>query len=246
MGRLPVATRMRLLCIAALAGAALAQPIPVTGLAGARFHVADLGKAREFYTKVFGFPERSGNGPGLATFLINNEQYVEFSLGASGEPLETIVFIAAKKLAVALQDPDGRKVEFVQGRVGGPTFDDAVSNHLLHIGAGTTDLARMKDFYGGRLGGTEIFRRPDNQLVILKIPGPREDWVEFILRNEQGSQDHICLGVPDIQKAYQTLLQRGAAIRGKPRVASNGHWVINMADTNGVRVELMEPQPAPK
>jgi len=52
--------------------------------------------------------------------------------------------------------------------------------------------------------------------------------------------------VPDIQAAYKTLLERGAAMRGKPRIASNGYWVINMADPNGVRVELMEPKPAAK
>jgi methylmalonyl-CoA/ethylmalonyl-CoA epimerase len=111
---------------------------------------------------------------------------------------------------------------------------------------GVTDLARAVDFYAGRFAGQEIFRRPDNQIVILGMPGPREDWLEFIVRQEQGGQDHICLAVPDVQQAYRTLVERGATIRGQPRVASNGYRVINMTDSNGLRIELMEPQPAKK
>ena len=133
------------LLLTAMACMAAGEQLPVTYLAGARFRVGDVAKAREFYGKVFGFHEKSGTDAGLVAFEING-------------------------------------VEFV----------------------------------------------------------------EFLLRGQQGSPDHLCFDVPDIQRAYQTLVQRGATTRGKPRIASNGHWVLNLADPNGLRIELMEPRPAAK
>jgi catechol 2,3-dioxygenase-like lactoylglutathione lyase family enzyme len=219
----------------------------VTGVSGARFHVGDLEKAREFYTKVFGFQERKGAAE-LAAFQIRAEQYLEFSAGAgyAANPLE-IIYFAGRQKAAALADPEGRRLEIVSGgaRSGFQPGAASISDHLLHVGMGVADMNRSIEFYGGHFLCKEIFRRPDNHVLIMRLPGAREDWVEFILRGERGS-DHICLDVPDIQKAYQTLLARGATIQGKPRIASNGHWVINMMDTNGIRVELMEPQAAAK
>jgi len=242
------------LWITALSGMALGEEqVPVTGMVGARFHVSDLAKARQFYAKVFGFQEKSGTGPGLVAFQINSQQYVEFSAsesGGSADPLEIIVFGTSKKPSAPLKDQDGRRVEFVESVAGARGFkagERSISDHLLHVGLGTTDLKRAIEFYAGHFGCKEIWRGPtpaDFRIVILRVPGPREDFVEFLLRDQPGSPDHICLDVPDIQRAYQTLVDRGATTRGKPRIASNGHWVLNLVDPNGIRVELMEPQPA--
>ena len=232
------------LWMTALASLALGQQIPVTGVAGARFRVADLAKAREFYSKVIGFSQKTGAAAGLAVFSINGGQFLEFEKGDAKDPLATVYLGVGGHAPAPLQDPEGHRVEFVE--TSGRPAVKIVSEHLLHIGMGVADLGRAVDFYAGHFAGREIFRRPDNQIVILRLPGPREDWLEFIVRQEQGSQDHICLDVPDIQQAYRTLIERGATLRAKPRVASNGYWVINMTDTNGLRVELMEPQPAKK
>jgi catechol 2,3-dioxygenase-like lactoylglutathione lyase family enzyme len=233
------------LWMAALASLAMAQQTPVTTLAGARFRVADLAKAREFYTKVFGFEEVQRKSADVAAFRVTGNQVLEFVAGAAKDPLEILYLGVSGQPPEPLKDPEGHQVQFVRA-TGADKQGQGVSTHLLHIGMGVTELAGPQEFYSSHFGGKEIFRRPDNQIVILRLPGQREDWVEFIVRQPQGSQDHICLGVPDIQKAYQTLVDRGAEIRGKPRVASNGYWVINMADTNGLRVELMEPHPAKK
>jgi len=82
--------------------------------------------------------------------------------------------------------------------------------------------------------------------VIMRVPGPSEACVAFLLHGEQRSPDHLRLDVPDIQRDHQTLVDRGATTRGKPRIASNGHWVLNLVDPNGLHAELMEPQPAAK
>jgi len=186
---------------------------------------------------------------------LNGEQSVEFAAGESGgspDPLEKIVFGTSAKPPGPLKDQDGHQVEFVPRAAGVQAFtasERSISDHLLHVGLATTDLDRAKDFYGAHFGCKEIWRGPtpaEYRIVILRAPGPREDWVEFLLRGPQGSPDHLCLDVPDIQRAYQTLLERGLTTRNKPRIASNGHRVLNLADPNGIRVELMEPRPAAK
>jgi len=243
------------LLIATMSCMAAGEQLPVTYLAGARFHVSDVAKAREFYGKVFGFQEKSGTTSGLVAFQINGEQFVEFTAnqsGGSAAPLEIIFFGTSKKPTAPLKDQDGRRVEFVESVAGAPGLkagQKSVSDHLLHLGIGTTDLNRAIAFYGAHFGCKESWRGPtpdEFRIVIVRVPGPREEFVEFLLRGEQGSPDHLCLDVPDIQCAYQTLVERGATTRGKPRIASNGHWVLNLADPNGLRVELMEPRPAAK
>jgi catechol 2,3-dioxygenase-like lactoylglutathione lyase family enzyme len=242
-----------------LSGPAPGQALPVTGVQGARFRVGDVEMAREFYTRVFGLPEKGGAGPGRVSFQIGGRQFVEFSTGPAGDsrgPLEALVFGTSGQAEAPLNDQDAHRLEFVPDVVGTTATVTAsasgapgVSDHLLHVGMGTGDLKAAGDFYADRLGCKEIWRGPtpaEARIVILRVPGPREDWVEFLLPGPQGSPDHICLEVPDIQRAYRTLLERGATTRGKPRIASNGHWVINLVDPNGIRVELMEPRPAAK
>jgi len=228
-------------------GLALAQTPSVTGVAGVRFHAADLAKAREFYGNVFGFQEKAGSAPGTVVFQLSGSQFLEFTTSGTGDaanPLELVVFESDQK-ATPVKDPDGRRIEFrLAVAAHFKPGEKSLSDHLIHVGMGVADMNRAIEFYAG-LGCKEIFRRPDAHVLIMRAPGPREDWVEFILRGEAGS-DHLGLDVPDIQKAYQALSDRGAAMRGKPRIASNGHWVINLVDMNGIRVELMEPKPSVK
>jgi methylmalonyl-CoA/ethylmalonyl-CoA epimerase len=243
--------------IATLEASAPAAEPPVTGVAGARFHASDLARARAFYGEVVGLKEKPATDPAIVAFAINGEQWLEFSSAPAtrpADPLERIVFATSDPRGTTLVDPDGHTVEIVPSAAGaaapGSTSDaHSLSDHMLHVGLGTTDLARAQAFYAAHFGCKEIWRGPAPdaiRIVILRAPGPRDDWVEFLLPGPQGSPDHLCLEVPDIQRAYQALLDRGATLRGKPRIASNGHRVLNLADPNGIRVELMEPRPAAK
>ena len=50
---------------------------------------------------------------------------------------------------------------------------------------------------------------------------------------------------PDMQKAYQTVVERGApADKAKPKIGRNGKWQLNLYDPDGSRTELMESHPA--
>jgi hypothetical protein len=53
---------------------------------------------------------------------------------------------------------------------------------------------------------------------------------------------HLALGVPDVQKGYQTVTARGFKAE-PPKIGRDGKWQLNLYDPNMTRAELMEPEP---
>ena len=167
-------------------------------------------------------------------------------------------------LNCSIKDPDGHRVEFVEYRPGslhtnarGKFMDKRrVSDHLRHTGVAVANLDAAMAFYAEKLGFRETWRGgpTDNELryINMRMPGPRRDYVEFMLtsgqqltRSRYGSMYHICLDVPEIEPAYKMLLSHGlpADERHKPRLGRNQLWLLNLFDPDGTRTELMEPAP---
>jgi lactoylglutathione lyase len=110
-------------------------------------------------------------------------------------------------------------------------------------------------FYCGVLGGKETWRgsRDSKQLSWVNVKFPEtEDYVEFMLYSElpapdkRGKQHHLCLVVPDVEKAKALLEPRAARI-GYMRsmdiaTGVNRKRQLNVWDPDGTRVELMEPR----
>jgi lactoylglutathione lyase len=174
-------------------------------------------------------------------------------------------------LSFNVQDPDGHTVEVTQytpegasarekGRFLGP---GRISDRMAHVGILVGALEPALKFYGGILGFQETWRgtRDPKQLswVNMKVPDG-EDYLEFMLYKDlpaptnRGTQHHICLFVPDMDKAVADLEKRPAR-KGydKPmeiRTGVNRKRQMNLYDPDGTRVELMEPhtidgKPAP-
>jgi len=162
-----------------------------------------------------------------------------------------------------ITDPDGHTIEITQYTDGGWTRrekgkflpDTRISNRLMHVGVLVGHLEPALGFYSGILGATEFWRGANNpnQLswVNVKLPDSN-DYIEFMLYSElpapdkRGKQHHICLEVPDIDKAKAALEQRAARIHyGKPLEINTGinrKRQLNLWDPDGTRVELMEPR----
>ncbi len=174
-------------------------------------------------------------------------------------------------LAFNVKDPDGHTVEFVQYTPGGWTArekgkflgPDRVSDRMAHLGILVGKLDEAKHFYGDILGFTETWRgtRDPKQLswVNMKVPDG-DDYLEFMLYKDlpapgqRGTQHHLCLFVPDIEKSLAALNARPARqayLRPlEIRTGVNRKRQLNLYDPDGTRVELMEPhtidgQPAP-
>jgi len=58
--------------------------------------------------------------------------------------------------------------------------------------------------------------------------------------------NHLALGVPNAQKAYDALMARNGPAKEKPKIGRDGKWQLNLYDADLTRVELMEPAPVQK
>ncbi len=161
-----------------------------------------------------------------------------------------------------IKDPNGNIVEIVQYMPEGLTAkaagqflpDTRISVHLRHVGVLIGQLDESMKFYGDILGFKEIWRGSTSgktlNWVHMKLP-ESDDFVEMMLYGAQPTEDrlhtmqHICLEVPDIEKASAILKSRtlpeGCKAPSDMKVGINGKRQINYFDPDGTRVEIMEP-----
>ena len=159
-------------------------------------------------------------------------------------------------------DPDGHTVEIVQYEPDSWTRrehgnflpDTRISAHIPHVGVTVRALDPAMKFYGGILGFNEFWRGSSNGKILswvnLRVPDG-QDYLEMMLYSgtldakDLGTKNHICLVVPDIDKAVATLKSRPAAsaytLPIEIKVGVNGKRQANLFDPDGTRVELMEP-----
>ena len=159
-------------------------------------------------------------------------------------------------------DPDGHTVEFTQYEPVGWTRreagrflgDQRISTRIMHVGILIGDAPAATRFYGDVLGLKEFWRgnSATSQFVSwinMRLP-ESEDYVEYMLYSElpaptqRGSQHHICLEVPDIDKALASLNANPARrLYTRPlevRTGINRRRQLNLFDPDGTRIELME------
>ncbi len=165
-------------------------------------------------------------------------------------------------LSFNVKDPDGHTLEITQYTPDGASAREKgkfighnrISDRMAHFGILVGALAPAMQFYGGILGFQETWRgsRDPQQLnwVNMKVP-EGDDYIEFMLYTElpeptkRGTQHHICLFVPDMDKAVAILETRPARqAYARPmeiRTGTNRKRQMNLFDPDGTRVELMEP-----
>jgi lactoylglutathione lyase len=171
--------------------------------------------------------------------------------------------IGNKKISVA--DPDGHTVEIVEYLPESWTGKDTgkhlpatrISDRMMHAGILVGNLDAAAGFYGGILGCHETWR--GNSLasttlnwVNMRVPDG-DNHVEFMLYKDlpppdrRGSAHHICLVVPDIQKAVAELEARparqGYAREMKINLGVDNKRQVGLFDPDGTRVEMMEMEP---
>jgi lactoylglutathione lyase len=164
--------------------------------------------------------------------------------------------------AFEIKDPDGTLVEFVQSLPDGMEAKAAgkflsagrISTQIYHAGFVVGNSQRSLDFYGRLLGFQETWRGGSNpnelSWINMRVPDG-VDYVEFMLYRAPldpktlGGKNHLSLAVPDITKAVAELKSRPAyAAYGKPleiHTGVNRKRQVNLYDSDGTRVELMEP-----
>jgi len=163
---------------------------------------------------------------------------------------------------ISVVDPDGHTVEIVEYLADSWTGKDTgqhmpatrISDRMMHAGILVGNLDAAARFYGGILGCHETWR--GNALtsttlnwVNMRVPDG-DNHVEFMLYKElpppdrRGSPHHICLVVPDINKAVATPQARtartGYARELKINLGVDNKRQVGLFDPDGTRVEMME------
>ena len=161
-----------------------------------------------------------------------------------------------------IKDPDGHTVEIVQYMPDGWAMRDKgkfmadarISKRIAHVGVLVGDANAAIHFYGDILGFQETWRGSSTGTVLswinMHVPDGT-DGIEFMLykdlpaADQRGTAHHLCLEVPSISSALETLQARPyAKIYGRPlepRTGINRRRQLNVFDPDGTRAELMEP-----
>jgi catechol 2,3-dioxygenase-like lactoylglutathione lyase family enzyme len=160
-----------------------------------------------------------------------------------------------------VKDPNGNTVEIVEYLPDGWTMrgqgkflpETRISTHMSHVGVMVGQLDASMNFYGEILGFTETWRGGAGKTlswVNLKVPNGT-DYIEFMLYGKAPTRDamltkhHICLVVPDVAKTGEILkgrtLPEGLKEPDAMKTGVNGKRQINYYDSDGTRVEVMEP-----
>jgi lactoylglutathione lyase len=171
-----------------------------------------------------------------------------------------------------VKDPDGHDVEIVEYQPDSWTAKDTgkhllssrLSEHAMHVGILVGNLDASLKFYNGILGFEEFWRgsavnSKTLSWVNMRVPDGT-DYVELMLHDQipapdqRGSAHHLCLVVPDAERAVAALSERPARASYtravEIRTGVNRKRQVNLYDPDGTRVELMEPntvdgKPAP-
>lgn len=225
----------------------------------------------------------------LNYYKVNDHQYIEIYPGLRGEEQDRLSHVAFettdarklrdylaekgvkvpaalkpgldKNLSFMVDDPEGRRIEFVQympgslheGKNGTLVPGTRTSDHMIHAGFIVHDRAAEDRFYRDILGFKVMWyggrTDADVNWVDMRVP-EGSDWLEYMLGvknpsvRSRGVNNHIALGVPKIQPAYQTVLDRGYKPPEEPKIGRDGKWQLNLYDPDQTRVEMMEPKPS--
>jgi methylmalonyl-CoA/ethylmalonyl-CoA epimerase len=130
---------------------------------------------------------------------------------------------------------------------------------LNHVGVATPSLDEAVKLYRDVLGATDITPKRtmaeqgvtfqfvnlgNAQIELIEPYGDDSPILNFLAKNPQGGQHHICFEVEDIIAARDEMRAKGARIlgTGEPRIGAHGVPIIFLhpKDMGGQLVELME------
>ena len=134
---------------------------------------------------------------------------------------------------------------------------------LNHIGIATPSIADSIAFYRDVMGATSIGEPFDLPAIGVKIcfidtptgsgmngtqieliePLPGDvTFTNFLTKNPQGGQHHVCYEVPDIHAAKAEFEALGKRILGEIRIGAHGTpiFFVHPKDMQGVLTEIME------
>jgi methylmalonyl-CoA/ethylmalonyl-CoA epimerase len=128
---------------------------------------------------------------------------------------------------------------------------------LNHVGVAVPSIEAAKETYRTLYGATDItptrempeqgvrfafVNLPNSQIELIEPLGEKSPILNFLARNPNGGQHHVCFEVEDIYAARDEMVAKGATVLNEPRIGAHGTPIIfvHPKNSNGVLVELME------
>jgi catechol 2,3-dioxygenase-like lactoylglutathione lyase family enzyme len=160
----------------------------------------------------------------------------------------------------SVKDPDGHTVQFVEYIHGSTHYrhfrkrrpDTGISDHMLHVGVRVSDPAKADAFYVEILGFRLQWKggRTDERIEWISMMVPDGyDWLEYMVSPGQpapqqlGVLHHYALNTRDVNKVYETVVERGYQPPLEPNIARDGRWLLQLYDRNYTRTEVMIRKP---
>lgn len=123
---------------------------------------------------------------------------------------------------------------------------------LAHVAIRVKDVDRTLAFYVGKLGFQEMLRIDrDGKLWLLYLRVTDTQYIE-VFPDGEGEMaapreavgfNHLCLEVPDIDKAVAELEAAGVPLIRPKTMGADGNWQCWIEDPDGHRIELMRMMP---
>ena len=218
------------------------------------------------YVELFAEPPKKDGHMNHISFYVDSAEAMRAYLASQG--IKVPEKVGKGKIGNSnfnITDPDGHTVEIVQyepdswtrQQKGKYLPDTRISTHMTHVGVTVGPLEPSVKFYHDVLGFEETWRGSSSgktlSWVNLRVPDGK-DYLEMMLykdpldERQLGGKNHICLVVPNIEKAVATLearpAYRGYGQKIEIKTGVNGKRQANLFDPDGTRVELMEPDTA--
>ena len=227
------------------------------------------------YFEIFAEPDRGEGQLNHISFYTDNADQMYAYLKSKGVPPMSDKGSVGKGQTgnknFNIKDPDGHILEIVEyqpdswtSRAKGKFMPDTrISDHIMHVGVLAGDLEKSTKFYGDVLGFSEFWRGSGSPKMLSWVnirPAEARDYLELMLYNKvpepgaRGTKNHVCLMVPDADKALAELKTRAPKVGYTREIVIqtgvNRKRQINLYDPDGTRIELMEPntvdgKPAP-
>jgi len=243
------------------------EPFTLPKTDGSGVRIAFVKVNEEQYIEIFTEPDRGEGQLNHISFYTDSADRMYGYLKAKGVAVMGDRGSVPKGMTgnknFNVKDPDGHIVEMVEYQPDSWTAREKgkflpatrISERILHVGVLAGELDESLGFYGGILGFREFWRgsrTPDVLNWVNIRPAEGETYLELMLYdklpapNARGTAHHVCLVVPDAEKALAELQRRAAKglyPNGRPMAIQTGinrRRQINLYDPDGTRVELME------
>lgn len=122
-----------------------------------------------------------------------------------------------------------------------PLIEDAKATYRDLYGVADSAMTETRELLAQ--GIKFAFVNVDNsQIELIEPLGPDSPIANFLAKNPNGGQHHICFEVADIYAARDEMIVRGATVLNEPRIGAHGTPIIfiHPKNSNGVLIELME------